>query len=41
LVCTAGARLREVVLNSFDQPPAREQLDWQAAAAISDRLREL
>lgn len=37
----AGTRLREVILDTVDDPKPREQLGWLAAAAITEVLREL
>lgn len=37
----AGARLRDVILDTVSDPQAREHLGWLAAAAISERLQEL
>ena len=39
--CAAGARLRDVILDTLSEPEAREHLGWLVAAAITDRLQEL
>ncbi len=38
---TAGARLRDVILNVVDSAEAREHLGWLATATITERLQEL
>ena len=37
----AGERLRDVILDTVSDPPAREHLGWLVAAAIADRLQEM
>ena len=36
----AGARLREAILAAIEEPEAREEFGWLAAAAISETLRD-
>ena len=37
----AGARLRDVILDTLSDPQVREHLGWLVAAAITERLQEL
>ena len=37
----AGARLRDVILDTLSDPQAREEMGWLVAAAIAERLQEL
>ena len=36
----AGARLRDVILDTLSDPQAREEVGWLVAAAIAERLQE-
>ena len=36
----AGERLRDVILETVNNPQAREDLGWLVAAAITDRVQE-